>query len=81
MTEKFYERQEQYIERTFEFAREAGGRGDNPYGSVLVVDEEIVMAELNRERTGNDIAGHPELALARRGAAHANSARKSGRAQ
>jgi tRNA(Arg) A34 adenosine deaminase TadA len=57
-----------YIERTFELAREAGERGDGPYGSILVVDDAVVMEAQNRERTDDDIASHPELALARRGA-------------
>lgn len=63
-----HQEQEQYIERASELAREAGERGDNPYGSVLVVDDEIVMESLNHERTDTDITGHPELTLARRAA-------------
>ena len=59
---------EAYMERAFELAREAGERGDGPYGSLLVLDGEIVMEESNHENTDDDIAAHPELALARRGA-------------
>jgi tRNA(Arg) A34 adenosine deaminase TadA len=59
---------EAYMERAFELAREAGERGDGPYGSVLVLDGEVVMEERNREVTDDDIAAHPELVLARRGA-------------
>lgn len=59
---------EAYMERAFELAREAGERGDGPYGSVLVLDGEVVMEASNREHTDDDIAAHPELALARRGA-------------
>jgi len=57
---------EQFIDRACELARTAGKRGDGPYGSVLVVDGEIVMEETNRERTDDDLALHPELTLARR---------------
>jgi tRNA(Arg) A34 adenosine deaminase TadA len=57
---------EEYIERACELAREAGDRGDGPYGSLLVVDGEVVMEETNRERTDEDLALHPELTLARR---------------
>jgi tRNA(Arg) A34 adenosine deaminase TadA len=57
---------EQYIERSCELAKEAAERGDGPYGSLLVVDGEIIMEERNRENTDNDIAQHPELTLARR---------------
>lgn len=69
--------QERYIERTFELARDAGERDDNPYGSVLVVDDEVVMEESNRERTDTDIAEHPELALARRAARELDPEKRS----
>lgn len=59
---------EQYVERVCDLAREAGGRGDGPYGSLLVVDGEVVMEETNREYTEDDLASHPELTLARRAA-------------
>lgn len=59
---------EQYIERACDLAREAGERGDGPYGSLLVVDGEVVMEETNREHTDDDLALHPELTLARRAA-------------
>jgi tRNA(Arg) A34 adenosine deaminase TadA len=59
---------EAHMERAFELAREAGERGDGPYGSVLVLDGNVVMEESNHEHTDDDIAAHPELALARRGA-------------
>ncbi len=58
---------EQYIERTLELADGAGERGDGLYGSLLVTSEGV-MEETNRERTEDDIACHPELALARRAA-------------
>jgi len=57
---------EKFIERACELAREAGERGDGPYGSLLVVDGEIVMEESNRENTDGDLSLHPELTLARR---------------
>jgi tRNA(Arg) A34 adenosine deaminase TadA len=60
---------ETYIERACELAREAANRGDDPYGSLLVYDDEIIMEATNRTRTDDDVAAHPELALARRAAA------------
>jgi tRNA(Arg) A34 adenosine deaminase TadA len=57
---------EQFIDRACELARTAGDRGDAPYGSLLVVDGEVVMEETNREHTDEDLALHPELTLARR---------------
>jgi tRNA(Arg) A34 adenosine deaminase TadA len=59
---------EQFIDRACDLARQAGDRGDGPYGSLLVVDDEVVMEETNRERTDDDLALHPELTLARRAA-------------
>jgi tRNA(Arg) A34 adenosine deaminase TadA len=59
---------EAYVERAIELARAAGDRGDGPYGSLLVLDDAVVMDETNRERTDDDIALHPELTLARRAA-------------
>ncbi|WP_135853717.1 nucleoside deaminase [Halorussus salinus] len=57
-----------HVRRAIDLAREAGERGDGPYGSVLVRDGEVVMDETNRENTDDDIALHPELTLARRAA-------------
>lgn len=59
---------EPFLERAIELAREAGDRGDGPYGSVLVRDGEIVAEATNREHTDDDIALHPELTLAREAA-------------
>jgi len=59
---------EPHVRRAIDLAREAGDRGDGPYGSVLVRDGEVVMEESNRENTDDDIALHPELTLARRAA-------------
>lgn len=59
---------EPHVRRAIDLAREAGERGDGPYGSVLVRDGQIVMEETNRENTDDDIALHPELTLARRAA-------------
>lgn len=59
---------EQYVQRAIDLAREAGNRGDGPYGSLLVRDGRVVMEETNREYTDDDIALHPELTLARRAA-------------
>ncbi|MFD1634098.1 nucleoside deaminase [Haloplanus ruber] len=57
---------ESHMQRTFELAREAADRGDEPFGSVLVRDDEVVMADSNRIVTEDDIRRHPELHLAYR---------------
>ena len=55
-----------HMRRAFELAREATNRGDRPFGSVLVHDNTVVMADSNRVLTENDIRRHPELHLAYR---------------
>jgi tRNA(Arg) A34 adenosine deaminase TadA len=55
-----------HMRKTFELAREAADRGDRPFGSVLVRDDTIIMADSNRVFTENDIRRHPELHLAYR---------------
>lgn len=59
---------ETYVRRALNLAEKAARRGDEPYGSVLVHDDEIVMEASNRIHTEGDIALHPELTLARRAA-------------
>ncbi len=54
------------MREAFELAREAAARGDEPFGSVLVHDDTVVMTDSNREITESDIRRHPELHLAYR---------------
>lgn len=55
-----------HLRKTFDLAREAADRGDKPFGSVLVRDDEVIMTDSNREITTTDIRRHPELHLAYR---------------
>lgn len=57
--------EKRFMRRAIELAREAAGRGDNPFGSVLVHDGEVVMEDSNRVLTEDDVRRHPELELAR----------------
>jgi len=57
---------ERHVRRALELAREAGKRGDGPYGSVLVRDGTVIDEATNREHTDDDLGLHPELTLARR---------------
>jgi tRNA(Arg) A34 adenosine deaminase TadA len=59
---------ETHVERAIELAREAADRGDEPFGSVLVRGDEVVMEASNRVNTADDIRRHPELDLAMRAA-------------
>jgi tRNA(Arg) A34 adenosine deaminase TadA len=57
---------DEHMRETFELAREAATRGDKPFGSVLVHDDTVIMADSNREISETDIRRHPELHLAYR---------------
>jgi tRNA(Arg) A34 adenosine deaminase TadA len=57
---------ESHMREAIVLARDAMERGDRPYGSVLVRDDSVVMAESNRVYTADDIRRHPELHLAYR---------------
>ncbi|WP_121822911.1 nucleoside deaminase [Halostella salina] len=57
---------ESHMNRALDLARESVERGDRPFGSVLVRDDEVVMAETNRVNTEDDIREHPELRLVAR---------------
>jgi len=57
---------ESHMEEALDLARESAERGDRPFGSVLVRNNEVVMREGNRVNTEDDIRRHPELHLAHR---------------
>jgi tRNA(Arg) A34 adenosine deaminase TadA len=59
---------EAHVRRAIELGREAAERGDDPYGSVLVRGDRVVMEARNAVVTDGDLAAHPELTLARRAA-------------
>ena len=60
---------EAHMERALELARSAADRGDEPFGSVLVRNDAVVMEARNAVATAEDVRRHPELDLARRAAA------------
>jgi tRNA(Arg) A34 adenosine deaminase TadA len=60
-----------HLRRCVALAEAALEAGDDPFGSVLVGADGVVLAEdRNRETTAADPTAHPELALARWAAAH-----------
>lgn len=65
---------EAHMTRAIDLAREAADRGDQPFGTVLVRDDEVVLEARNAVNTENDLAEHPELTLARRAAAERDDA-------
>lgn len=54
-----------HLERCVELATEALEAGDQPFGSVLVSADGIVLAEDRNRIAGGDETRHPEFALAR----------------
>jgi tRNA(Arg) A34 adenosine deaminase TadA len=69
---------EGHMRRAFELARAAADRGDRPFGSVLVRDDAVIMAESNRTVTENDVRRHPELHLAYRATRGMEPAERAG---
>src|SRR5690554_366841 len=59
-----------YLLRCIELAKEALDAGDQPFGSVLVNAEGLIMAEDRNRIADGDNTQHPEFALARWAAKH-----------
>ena len=68
---------ESHLSRAFALAREATERGDRPFGTVLVRDDEIVMEASNRVVTDDDVRAHPELTLATRAISELTAAERA----
>lgn len=66
-----------HVRRAIDLAETAAERGDDPYGSLLVRDGQVVMEATNRVNTDDDIALHPELTLARRAASEHTPAERA----
>ncbi len=56
----------QFVGRAIDLAEEARDRGDEPFGSVLGRNGEVVMEERNAVVSENDVRRHPELHIAMR---------------
>ena len=61
---------ERFVREALEEARAAAGAGNRPFGSVLVLDGEVIRRAQNSTVTDGDIAAHPEFKLARWAAAN-----------
>ena len=59
-----------YLRRCVELAREALEAGDEPFGSLLVSAEGVVLFEDRNRVAGGDRTRHPEFGIARWAAAH-----------
>ncbi|WP_254522734.1 nucleoside deaminase [Natrinema caseinilyticum] len=56
---------ESYVRRAIELSRSAVENGNTPFGSLLVIDDDVVRTDENTTLTEDDIAAHPEFKLAR----------------
>ncbi|QFU82727.1 nucleoside deaminase [Natronorubrum aibiense] len=54
-----------HIRRAIDLARTAVDNGNTPFGSLLVVGDDVVRTAENTTLTDDDIAAHPEFKLAR----------------
>jgi tRNA(Arg) A34 adenosine deaminase TadA len=54
----------QHLRRCVELARTARAEGNEPFGSLLVGSDGVVLLELMNTVGSGDVTGHPELALA-----------------
>ena len=59
-----------HLRRCVELAREAMDHGDEPFGSLLVGPDGLVLHEDRNRTAGGDQTLHPELELARWAATH-----------
>jgi tRNA(Arg) A34 adenosine deaminase TadA len=57
---------EEYVRKALDIAEQAADNGNIPFGSLLVVDDEVVATAENTSLTDDDITAHPEFKLARR---------------
>lgn len=56
---------EKYIRKCLELAKNAQGKGNEPFGAILVKDDEVVLTSENGIFTYSDPTHHAELALIR----------------
>ncbi|MDF9745494.1 nucleoside deaminase [Natrinema salsiterrestre] len=56
---------ESHIRRAIELSESAVEHGNTPFGSLLVLDDEVIRTAENTTLTDDDIAAHPEFELAR----------------
>jgi len=68
---------EAHVEAALELARAAAERGDEPFGSVLVRDDEVIAGASNRVNTEDDVRRHPELDLAKHAVAELSPAERA----
>jgi len=54
---------DRFVRQTIELARQARAAGNHPFGSLLVLDDEVVLTAENTVTTGRDPTAHAETNL------------------
>jgi tRNA(Arg) A34 adenosine deaminase TadA len=55
--------EERFIRQAIELARQARAKGNHPFGSLLVIDDEVVLTAENTVNTESNPTGHAETNL------------------
>ena len=66
-----------HLNRCVELAREALADGDQPFGSILVDADSVVVFEDRNRVSGGDQTQHPEFAIARWAATNLDAAQRA----
>ncbi|MGW6032985.1 nucleoside deaminase [Gordonia terrae] len=72
------DRDRELVRRSIELAGTAGGRGNRPFGSVIVVDDVTVAEGYNEVGSTGDVSAHAELVALRRAVADGHADRLAG---
>ncbi|AFO59156.1 CMP/dCMP deaminase zinc-binding protein [Natrinema sp. J7-2] len=66
-----------YVRRAIDLAESAVEASNTPFGSLLVVDDEIVRTAENTTLTDDDVSAHPEFKLAQWAASELESSERA----
>ena len=64
------ENHERFLREAIALSKSAMDRGDEPFGSVLVKDGEVILRAENSVLTGHDMTNHAEMNLIKSAAKH-----------
>ena len=68
------ENHEPFLREAIALSKSAMERGDEPFGSVLVKDGEVILRAENSVFTGHDMTNHAEMNLVKLAAQHYDTA-------
>lgn len=55
--------EERFVRQSIDLARQARGRGNHPFGALLVIDDDVVLTAENTVNTEGNPTGHAETNL------------------